>query len=292
MIDTVRKWLSRARAAYARRAERASMKQPVDLNAVVPLTDTVVEQVEPVFVLSTGRCGTKWLAALLAESDLAFANHELQPRLIRQGQRAYETLPDRLDHFAEIVRAARDDMISASYQAERIYVETNHFITFLAPALMAAYPRSKFIHLVRHPGDFVRSGMRRNWYGGHTYDVGRIRPSTLEEWEGLSQFERVAWLWNETNAVVEHFFAEDIDPQRTLSVKAEDMFADPDVALGICRFIGAADLTEAHIQRLQSRRVNVQFGGDFPRYEDWTAEQKQTLARWCPLAVQYGYDIG
>jgi hypothetical protein len=37
-------------------------------------------------------------------------------------------------------------------------------------------PNVKFVHLFRHPGEVVRSGMRRGWYNGHPSDRYRIEP--------------------------------------------------------------------------------------------------------------------
>ena len=43
-------------------------------------------------------------------------------------------------------------------------------------ALGELFPKAKFIQLVRHPGDFVRSGIRRKYYSGNENDDSRITP--------------------------------------------------------------------------------------------------------------------
>jgi hypothetical protein len=266
------------------------LKKPVKFEGVPPLRDDLATSVAPIFVLSTGRCGTMWLTELLLPSSKVFVNHALQPELVRQSKLAYEGYVSNVETLVEIARATRDDLISAAYQADRVYVETNNRITFFAWALLRAYPGSKFIHLYRHPADFVRSGMRRDWYGGHPWDIGRITMKSIEEWEKLSRLEQIAWLWNETNAFIE-IFLDSLEPERYMSLKSEQMFFDKETARRICQFVGALDLPGSHIEKMQTKRINVQQSGSFPKYEEWSIEQKQLLRQWCPLASKYGYDL-
>ena len=61
--------------------------------------------------------------------------------------------------------------------------------------LAETLPESKFIVLVRDPRDFVRSGMRRNYYRGHPWDVGRLKPKAgtdgFAEWTALDDFDKI-----------------------------------------------------------------------------------------------------
>jgi hypothetical protein len=47
-------------------------------------------KVRPVFVLSTGRCGTQWLTELLRCDPAMWVNHSDYPELIRHSRLAYE----------------------------------------------------------------------------------------------------------------------------------------------------------------------------------------------------------
>jgi hypothetical protein len=257
-----------------------------------PLTDEIASQIEPIFVLSTGRCGTKWLTETLSLSRQVFVNHALPPELIRQSKLAYETHFNTFDcgQLVEIVRAARDDFISAAYDTDRIYIETNNRITFFAWAISQAYPRSKFIHLYRHPADFVRSGMRRNWYSGRPDDLGRIESKNTDQWKGMSQFEQIAWLWNETNSFIQSFL-ESIPSDRWMSVRSEQLFSDSETTLQLCNFSNITDIPVTKIEKMLNKRVNIQERGYFPKYHDWSPQQKELLCKWCPLASQYGINL-
>jgi len=258
------------------------------IQSVKPLSDKLTKTVTPIFVLSTGRCGTKWLTKLLSSSKFVFLNHSLQPELVRQSKLAYEMRLDNPNNLGEFVRAARDDLISYAYCQNLTYVETNNKITFFAHTLSKIYPRSKFIHLYRHPSDFVRSGMRRNWYESHLSDLGRITMKSFEKWQKMTQFEKIAWLWNETNYFIECFL-NNIHNSQHISLACEDMFSVPGSVAELCEFIGAEDISNRHIKKIQRKRVNVQNYGNFPNYKDWPQELKIQLGDWCPLAVKYGY---
>jgi hypothetical protein len=117
---------------------------------------------QPVFVLSTGRTGTMQLSAVLNLSPDIFAVHEPRPSLVKVAKDAYiNGYPE--DKWIDIVQSARDELIAYAHHKQKIYVETNNRLTFLAKALSKAFPKSKFIHLHRHPYEVIRSGMRRGW---------------------------------------------------------------------------------------------------------------------------------
>ena len=277
----------------------------------LPLTDEDANRVEPAWVLSTGRCGTAWLTALLDRSEQVAANHHLPPQLVRQSRLAHadwrrfgldgsDKIPPywAAGRWTELVRGSRDDLISAAQARGRRYVETNNRITFLGPAILAAYPRSRFIPIVRHPADFVRSGVARGWYRGHGHDVGRPDP-VAGAWdepgrspETWSQLEKVAWLWNETQAFIATFagLAEEAGaPVPTFT--SEAMFSEPETALAIARYCGAVDLAQDDAVRLQGRRINPQRGDRMPPYAQWSAADRQALRERCPLAASFGYEL-
>lgn len=247
--------------------------------------------VSPVFVLSTGRCGTKWLTELLRHDPRMWVNHSDYPELIRHSRLAYEQYEKAPRLFQEIVRATRDGYVLSAHSRNQVYVETNNRITFFARAIRAVYPRARFIHLVRHPGDFVRSGLRRGWYHGGRHDVGRIRDTANPKaWEAMADVEKIAWLWNETNRYIEDFLATLDAPDSYLQVKAEEMFGDAKVSAAICQFVGAS-VDNRVVAAMLDRRINQQRIGSKPPYEQWNDEEKEQVRRHAPLAGRYRYTL-
>ncbi len=248
------------------------------------------ENVRPGFVLSTGRSGTLFLNRLLLLSPVAAAIHQPRPELIRASRRAYEEIAHRPEIFAETFKSAREELVAEAAERGQVFIETNNRITFFAPIIRHIFPRAVFIHLVRHPGDFVRSGIRREWYSGtHSHDLGRIVPregEMRERWDGLSPIEKIGWLWNETNQFIERF-RETIPAEACLFVKAEELFSNRATAREITRFLGLGDVEVS--DRLLSRPANVQRRGRYPHYAEWPAEDKDRLQRIAPLMSRYGY---
>ena len=213
--------------------------------------------VSPVFVLSTGRCGTKWLTELLRQDQRVWVNHSDYPELVRHSRLAYEQYEESPRVFQEIIRATRDGYILDAHRRNRVYIETNNRITFFAYAIRAVYPEARFIHLIRHPGDFVRSGIRREWYHGERHDVGRIRNvCNPVEWETMTDIERIAWLWNETNQYIEDFLVTLDNPDIFLKVKAEEMFSDVEIGVRICEFVGA-EIRRHSIASMLDRKIDI-----------------------------------
>jgi hypothetical protein len=245
----------------------------------------------PTFVLSTGRCGTLWLTRLLRLSKYVYVNHSDYPELIRHSRLAYEGYQQRPQVFQEIVRATRDEFLLRAYRYGQCYVETNNRMTFFAEAAKAVYPRARFIHLVRHPGDFVRSGLNRGWYAGQQrHELGRIR-GTTPQWEKLSRRAKIAWLWERTNCYIETFSA-GLSEDDLIRIRAEDMFNDPQIVGEICQFIGAEDISRSLIDSMQTRVINQQKKVTIQApYPHWRDAQKEELRKQITLADHYGYTL-
>lgn len=251
----------------------------------------MIDFVSPCFVLSTGRCGTLWFTELLRLSSQVHVNHSDYPELIRHSRLAYEQYKQATGVFCEIIRATRDEFIIDAYKRGQIYVETNNRATFFAHAIKRVYPKAKFIHLVRHPGDFVRSGLSRKWYHGHSHDLGRIvKLESTDEWQTMSDVEKIAWLWNETNVYIENFLA-GLSRGDYIQVKVEDLFGDPSISIKLCQFIGVHDIGLKKTAKMLKRQVNQQCKWVVGPYQTWSEDQKEQFRRQATLAVRYGYEL-
>jgi hypothetical protein len=252
------------------------------------------ENIRPCFVLSTGRCGTLLLNNILTLSPDANALHVPQPEMHRPSRRAYEQVTQQPEIFREVFKSAREEYLLAAARQDKVYIETNNQVTFFAPIICDVFPRTVFIHLVRHPGSFVRSGIRRKWYtGNNPYDVGRIVPQEDElkkKWDQWSLIDKIGWLWNETNRFIEGF-KQTLPPESVLFVKAEDLFKDPRVTERIFEFAQIGGFNEKVIAKVIRKPVNVQKKGDFPPYKEWSEEDIQKLRNVAMLAGEYGYRL-
>ena len=245
------------------------------------------------FVLSTGRCGTELISNILAKSPALSVEHSPKPEL-----EYVSSLIHRNNISGEALKvavlAARFDLFFLqAFISGKSYVETNNRITFFAPALSELLPNSKFIHLVRNPADFVRSGMRRGYYQKDVVQHQRLDGSNYLPWNTFSRLEKIAWEWNEINSKIEDFKCI-VSESRVLTINSESLFKDPSTVSSIYEFIGIKNPFEGRngsqmLARLLSNPVNKQNQGSFPKYPDWSEADRIRFCHIVTLASKYGY---
>ena len=252
----------------------------------------------PIFFLSTGRCGTKWFSDLLNYNKSLMVLHSPVPNLAVQSKLAYEILnttenipisENKL--LKEIFFAGREQFLRYSYKTNKRYIETNNYITFFAPILIELFPDAKFVHLYRHPGEFVRSGIRRNYYAaGNPDDIKRITPvieTQSENWKSLNQLGKVSWLWNETNMFIENF--KEKHPDNYFGFNFNNLSQEDVISL--LKFL-EIEISPSVISKSLSKKTNVQKTGSFPEYIEWPLNNKKTLKKLCSnQAFKLGYDL-
>ena len=254
----------------------------------------------PVFFLSTGRTGTKWFADLFSKNKKTLVFHVPKPDLSVQGVFAYNLFKagsldkdkDLWRSIAEIFLAGREQHLRYSYKTDKQYIETNNFLTFFAPVLAELLPNAKFVHIYRHPGEFVRSAINRNYYSDNDNNLmRRIKPIDgyyYDTWDNLSQLEKSAWLWNETNLFLEDFKSK-INRDRVFSFNFNELTLEN--VKSLTQFIGV-DLKENTIRKNMQKKKNVQKTKKFPSYSQWKEQDKQKLLDVCAeLAGRYGYNL-
>ena len=222
------------------------------LNDSEVLPEDVLANAAPVFVLSTGRVGTMLLTRLFELEKGLHIEHEALPEMLYTGKLANAD-PNNIEFTKGAFMAGRYEAIRDCQLQNLRYVETNNRLTFFAPAMAALFPNAKFIHLLRHPDSFVSSGIQRNWYTGKTItDEGRIAPGKDLGIE--RQQDKIAWLWNATNAFIDDFKA-GAGKDRTLTVRSEDLFSNAEEAERILNWLNfKADKTS--IQKVLNTPVN------------------------------------
>lgn len=251
-----------------------------------------------VFVLSSGRAGTKTLAALLSLAKNIIAYHEPKPLMYGLSRLTYQR-PDN-DPAYVILREAfltlRKSQLDYSLSCNRGYVETSPQSTFLGPVILKAIPEVKFIHLVRDPRDVVSSGMRRKWYEGHPYDNTRIIPrqgaAYQKEWDNLNSFQKNLWLWNETNRWILDF-SNRLSADHRILVHSEDIFGAFEGTIEkIFSFIGSEMPAERKILHILGKKLNAQKTVNFPNPSDWTEDMINDLKTFCGQTAKIlGYEL-
>lgn len=248
------------------------------------------------FVLSTGRVGTKTLAALAGLSTRIIAFHEPTPKLYDLSSLYYRCHTGTVNNaiFAEAFLTARRERFNYALSLGKGYVETSPQVTFLAPAIRTAVPQAKFIHVVRNPKAFVRSGMRRGWYINHPMDGTRLNPlhqsAEHKYWQQWGPAEKICWLWKETNIWINRFM-QSLPMENKLFLHSENIFLNEQE--DIKKFFDFLNIPQPHdkkIKKILSKKLNAQKTGEFHEVSEWSDELHATFYRIAgKSAKQFGY---
>jgi glycosyltransferase involved in cell wall biosynthesis len=241
------------------------------------------------FVLSAGRCGTMTLSHLLNTATNARVWHHPQPDPIKESLSAYRGEIDKRKAFWK----ARYPIIHKTWSEGLIHGETDLLMTPFCDTIAEEIPDSKFIVLVRDIRDFVISGMRRNYYCGHPWDLGRLRPmegtKEFKKWNKLDQFGKICWLWTQTYTHIQQT-VEGICDSRVLLVRFEDLVSSWDKTQKIFNFLELEGYDEERTRLILSKKLNSQTTGFFPKPKDWAQHQHDTLWQICgTIAESFGY---
>ena len=238
------------------------------------------------FVLSTGRVGTKTLTYLLNVPKRVSAVHEGDPKLLEESLDAYNNRALSEDDATKVLQLYADSRIRALLRASfgrALYAECSNRLTYLAPILAGYFPQAKFLYLYRNPADVVRSGMRRRWYSGHPWDPYRVTPRpddpAAKHWPTWSPFEKCCWYWRAVNDLCLDIVSS-LPDERTLSMSTESLFnADCTGVEELFLWLGIEDYDKEAVLRIINTRYNAQEAGDFASWSLWTPSQKAILAQ-------------
>ncbi|NTW09633.1 MAG: sulfotransferase [Anaerolineaceae bacterium] len=253
-----------------------------------------------VFVLSTGRVGTKTLAELFTLDNHVFAYHEPLPKFFGLSRMCYDqsdgaSVGQNVEAaLVEAFLTGRRDLLNCSLYNNRGYIETSPQVTFVAPFILKVIPDARFIHVVRNPQEVVASGVRRKWYTGQINDQWRITPRPGDPfepiWGKLDQVEKILWLWAETNRWILDFSATQ-GKGHCQMIHSEDLFSgNADTIRSLYDHPGLAMPAERKIRHILRKPINAQKSGEFEKTGDWYQRVNPELAHFVTqIAVSLGY---
>lgn len=247
------------------------------------------------FILSSGRCGTQWLAKHLGESyaDRAVVTHE--PLLADYLPRQMLGLKDPeqgasgarlLEHAARIEQTLQlRDYIECGWPC---YAAIPYFATRFKD-------RIRVVHLPRHPIWSASSMVSHHYYVDPPrkdrltekalltpFDEGVRFPEYRERWEALDAFERCLYFWAEL-----HAFGLAIESELGcpwLRLKSEDMFSRE----GVGRLLRFLELpARPAMQAAPGKRFDRY---SFKTLVKWNVEVVKEHPRVIDVSERLGYD--
>lgn len=261
-----------------------------------------------VFVLSTGRTGTVYLADLLNQLDGVVALHEPKPsRVLNAWTTAFLEGCVSVDFMTTALASKRRKTLRG-VRAD-LYVESNNFIAGFADALNEVFEAPTVVHIVRDPRDFVTSLTNR----GDDTGIRRLFNKYVPYWayvptgvkkRQLNALSRAAYRWVAINTYLNEYGR---THQNYHFFKFEDVF-DKQKPAELIRLLRAIGLDTAQIDTLdfaaKARSRQPRFSLlDRPTdsanrskhramadWREWPVADRRTLDAICgPLMRAYGY---
>ena len=234
----------------------------------------------PFFIVSSGRSGTAMLHKALSAVPGVEMHHEYMVQI---------TQPLAVRRYLGLIGAEETArLVAETYGAALRYSDAAHWgdssnkLSWLIPDLAAAFPRARFVHLVRDGRKVASSYFHK--LGDECYDDRSTRilqanyddaaacpapPPEKKYWWPLprrgsadagrfrdfSQFERICWHWAELNRLVLEELSR-IPAERTLFVRLEELRSSPSEVRGLYEFLGLPYRDEAYGVFARPHNVN------------------------------------
>jgi hypothetical protein len=249
-----------------------------------------------IFIVGSGRCGTKAIAKMFTGAEGIEAHHEYCRYAYQREAVLYAM--HRLGR--ELIEPRLDGIFgsAAHYSDEPIFLDSSHKTVWVVDVLSDMYPTAKFVHVVRDGRKVVSSFYHKlnlhndrahnifmNWYD---YPGRTPIPSPSEAFwmtpyrYDVERFERVCLHWVDTNETILRNVPED----RKLLIRLEDLTSNFTKVKQLADFIGT-EYKEVYYEMLQhTDHVYV------PINYEITDEQRKTFNRIAGgMMEQFGYDI-
>jgi hypothetical protein len=234
----------------------------------------------PFFIVSSGRSGTAMLHKALSAVAGVEMHHEYMVQIIQ---------PLAVQRYLGLVEGeAATKAIAETYGAAIRYSQAAHWgdssnkVSWLIPELAAAFPKARFVHLVRDGRKVASSYFHKlgdECYDDRStailqahYDAPQTHPAPPPEkkywwplprhgardaeiFRAFSQFERLCWHWAEVNRLALEELSQ-LPPERTMFVRLEELRASPSEVRALYKFLDLPWRTEGYGVFARPHNVN------------------------------------
>jgi len=253
------------------------------------------------FSVGTGRCGTKFIAKIVALETNVASSHERNP-LNEAFHRYCKWYKLPVDNEGFLLTKQHE--IEQDLKHKYFSFESSAHLSFSIKELFERF-QARFILLVRRPDKVVNSYLHKGWYNreyvtsnpdlapgyqGYKFHhfLGRIAPQGNEfyQWNRLSRVGKLAWYWNALNSrVLEQF--DKIPESHYRIVKLEELTYEK--YLELSEFMGyESSIGSETYQEIAQRRPNAYLNP--PSFTDWSsAEVAEFESHVAPAAEKLDY---
>jgi hypothetical protein len=167
-----------------------------------------------------------------------------------------------------------------------VYGEINPFLRRHCAAMKLAFPEAKQFLIVRDPKNVLRSLMSRELFDRKDPMGDVIYPpqndSYGDQWKSMSRFEKLCWLWTADN----RFIRENTNHTILFEKLRKDFDYFDENVLKFLELEMNPDDWHSEINQVYNSTPRY----TFPKYPDWTSEQKRQFELICGEEMaNYGY---
>jgi hypothetical protein len=204
----------------------------------------------PIFYISTGRTGTKFVAELMRLCPTVKAYHEPEPTLMAVSTELYESrLSPEMQKL--IFKSVRYEKMLKNYLAGLRYVESNQTLISLVDGILLTFPKAKIVFLVRHPYSFAQSAFKKGWFANDTiWENNRIGCQYVNS---LGQLQTIFQNWLTVSKVI---LEKNKEYKQCSIFKLEDLTTDVGKAEDLLKFIEVGNVSLKTLAKKLSIKVN------------------------------------
>lgn len=243
-----------------------------------------------IFIISTGRTGTKYLAELLNSQPGITALHEPKPsRILRMWSFAYIDSRVTKAWMKSILYIKRRKIMKNINNP--IYIESNPYLIGFTDVLGEVFKDPILIHVVRDPRDFVRSAMNHGNSSGIKLFFNNYVPywypninKFLKIEKKLSMTQKAAGYWCLAN---ERLSSAPLKTSNYYQIRFEDLFSKPEKMQELSKIVG---IKKIEVSSKYSKPINKSRKSDSQSWSKWSVDEAKFLDKKCgPLMRKLGY---
>lgn len=271
-----------------------------------PNRDTV-----PVFVIGSGRSGTRTIFKLLSGIDGLEIHHEFCCTHVQPAAALYAMGRLGVDEVLSELRSLHSAAIALS--DANTWIDCSNKLTWIVEPLLRLHPNARFVNLIRDGRKVANSYFHKlpdEMYDDRSTAIlrawlddpeGTSKPPPekkfwwnipidgmpfAEQFPQFDQFQRATYHWVESNRVAAKSLAEYVPSDQQLTLRLEDLVTERTTLEAFCSFVGVP-CDDSFAEYLETPQ-NVIYPMDFGLNDDQRFQFAEIAA---PMMRQLGYDI-
>ncbi len=279
-----------------RTKKQTDRRAPLFLKLITPIFVPKHEKLShqgtrPVFILSSGRTGTTFLANFFNEFDDVTAVHEPKPsRILRMWSSAYLRGLVSDDYMSAVLYKKRKKSLRDVHT--KLYIESNPYIVGFVDVLDEVFDDPLVIHIVRDPREHITSALNHGNTKGFKNILNKFMPfwhytpPGKQQWQ-LPNYYRAAGNWKVKNDKLSEYGKTHMNYHL---FKFEDLFDDN--GREFKKLLKLLDLPASYATKIRKTKVSKNKSKDrsIQNWQHWPNQTRKDVKDILSDTIEtYGY---